>query len=162
MKKVAKFGCLALFVCLAASVWAQDDSDQGASKPAKLEAPTPDSSASASQTPPDYVIGADDILHISVWKESEFTQTLPVRPDGKISLPLLDDVQAAGSTPMQLSDPGKVKEIHCRSAGNHSGDCNEQPQNLCYRRGHAPGRNGPSAQHDDPTGACQRRFYTVR
>jgi polysaccharide export outer membrane protein len=103
MKKVAKFGCLALFVCLAASVWAQDDSDQGASKPAKLEAPTPDSSASASQTPPDYVIGDDDILHISVWKESEFTQTLPVRPDGKISLPLLDDVQAAGSTPMQLS-----------------------------------------------------------
>ena len=52
---------------------------------------------------PDYVIGADDNLHISVWKEPELTNTLPVRPDGKISMPLLDDVQAAGLTPMQLA-----------------------------------------------------------
>jgi len=53
---------------------------------------------------PDYVIGADDILHISVWKEAELTETLPVRPDGKISMPLLGDVQAAGLTPTQLAD----------------------------------------------------------
>src|SRR5947208_10250002 len=53
---------------------------------------------------PDYVIGADDNLHISVWKEPELTNTLPVRPDGKISMPLLNDVQAAGLTPMQLDD----------------------------------------------------------
>src|SRR2546421_5257357 len=53
---------------------------------------------------PDYVIGADDTLHISVWKEPDLTNTLPVRPDGKISMPLLNDVQAAGLTPMQLSD----------------------------------------------------------
>jgi polysaccharide biosynthesis/export protein len=39
-----------------------------------------------------------------VWKESDLTATLPVRPDGKISLPLLNDVQAAGLTPMQLAD----------------------------------------------------------
>src|SRR2546423_11005750 len=52
---------------------------------------------------PDYVIGADDTLHISVWKEPDLTATLPVRPDGKISMPLLDDVQAAGLTPMQLA-----------------------------------------------------------
>jgi polysaccharide export outer membrane protein len=51
---------------------------------------------------PDYVIGAADTLHIAVWKEPELTATLPVRPDGKISLPLLNDVQAAGLTPMQL------------------------------------------------------------
>jgi polysaccharide biosynthesis/export protein len=50
-----------------------------------------------------YVIGADDILHISVWKEPDLTATLPVRPDGMISLPLLNDVQASGLTPMQLA-----------------------------------------------------------
>ena len=53
---------------------------------------------------PDYVIGPDDVLHISVWKEGDLTATLPVRPDGKISLPLLNDVQAAGLTPKQLAD----------------------------------------------------------
>ncbi len=53
---------------------------------------------------PDYVIGADDALHISVWKEPDLTNTLPVRPDGKVSMPLLNDVQAAGLTPMQLAD----------------------------------------------------------
>jgi len=53
---------------------------------------------------PDYLIGADDALHISVWKEPDLTNTLPVRPDGKISMPLLNDVQAAGLTPMQLAD----------------------------------------------------------
>jgi polysaccharide export outer membrane protein len=50
-----------------------------------------------------YVIGADDTLHIDVWKEQNLTVTLPVRPDGMISLPLLNDVQAAGLTPMQLA-----------------------------------------------------------
>jgi polysaccharide export outer membrane protein len=50
----------------------------------------------------DYVIGADDVLDVSVWKEQELTRTLQVRPDGKISMPLLGDVQAAGLTPGQL------------------------------------------------------------
>src|SRR6266487_6351236 len=67
-------------------------------KPSKLADATPDA-----DTPPDYVIGADDTLHISVWKEPDLTNTLPVRPDGKISMPLLNDVQAAGLTPMQLA-----------------------------------------------------------
>ena len=44
------------------------------------------------------------MLHVSVWKEPDLTETLPVRPDGKISLPLLNDVQAAGLTPSQLAD----------------------------------------------------------
>lgn len=52
----------------------------------------------------DYVIGPEDVLHIAVWKEADLTATLPVRPDGKISLPLVNDVQAAGLTPMQLAD----------------------------------------------------------
>ena len=53
---------------------------------------------------PDYVIGADDTLHISVWKEPDLSETLPVRPDGKISMPLLNDVTAAGLTPLELKD----------------------------------------------------------
>jgi polysaccharide biosynthesis/export protein len=58
--------------------------------------------APTSQAGPTYVIGPDDTLYISVWKEPDLTETLPVRADGKISMPLLNDVQAAGLTPMQL------------------------------------------------------------
>ncbi|HEY7186303.1 MAG TPA: sugar transferase, partial [Vicinamibacterales bacterium] len=50
----------------------------------------------------EYLIGLDDELEISVWENAALTRTVPVRPDGKISLPLLNDVQAAGLTPMQL------------------------------------------------------------
>jgi len=50
-----------------------------------------------------YVIGPQDVLDINVWKEPELSRTVPVRPDGRISLPLLKDVQAAGLTPNQLA-----------------------------------------------------------
>lgn len=50
-----------------------------------------------------YVIGPEDVLHVAVWREADLTATLPVRPDGKISLPLLNDVQASGLTPQQLA-----------------------------------------------------------
>jgi polysaccharide export outer membrane protein len=59
--------------------------------------------ASQGQSGSEYVIGPEDVLHIAVWKESDLTATLPVRPDGKISLPLLNDVQASGLTPLQLA-----------------------------------------------------------
>ncbi|HTZ95255.1 MAG TPA: polysaccharide biosynthesis/export family protein [Terriglobales bacterium] len=49
-----------------------------------------------------YVIGVDDVLAISVWKEPEVSKTVPVRSDGKISLPLAGEVQASGQTPVQL------------------------------------------------------------
>jgi polysaccharide export outer membrane protein len=52
---------------------------------------------------PSYLIGADDVLLVSVWKEPDLTMTLPVRPDGNISLPLLNDVPAAGFSPTQLA-----------------------------------------------------------
>jgi polysaccharide export outer membrane protein len=54
-------------------------------------------------TDPAYVIGAEDVLDINVWKEPDMTRVVPVRPDGKITLPLINDVQAAGSTPQQLA-----------------------------------------------------------
>jgi polysaccharide export outer membrane protein len=52
----------------------------------------------------DYIIGNDDLLAISVWKESEISRTLPVRSDGKISLPLVGEVTAAGRTSAELQD----------------------------------------------------------
>lgn len=51
---------------------------------------------------PDYVIGPDDVLAIVVWREKDISGEVAVRPDGKISLPLLNDVQAAGFTPEEL------------------------------------------------------------
>jgi len=101
MKKVIRLACLALLGFGSVGMWAQDDAgDTGAAKPAK--AAVPEVQVSGVGVPSDYLIGADDMLHISVWKEPDMNVTLPVRPDGKISIPLLDDVQAAGMTPMQL------------------------------------------------------------
>src|SRR5215467_8926325 len=57
---------------------------------------------SAPEPPGDYRIGVGDILNIQVWKEPDLTRAVPVRPDGKISFPLLDDLQAAGLTPIEL------------------------------------------------------------
>ncbi len=102
MKNVTKLAWLALLGFAALGMGAQDDGSRNATKAAKE--PAPEVQRSAAQVPAEYVIGADDTLHISVWKEPDLTVTLPVRPDGKISLPLLNDVAAAGLTPMQLKD----------------------------------------------------------
>lgn len=51
-----------------------------------------------------YVIGPEDVLYVHVWKEQTLSRTVPVRIDGKISLPLIDEVQAAGLTPLQLKE----------------------------------------------------------
>jgi polysaccharide export outer membrane protein len=107
MKARFKSGIVLLLV-LSAGTWAQDNAkckqeEKPAAKPAdRANDPAPAKEPS-SVAGPDYVIGADDNLHISVWKEPDLTNTLPVRPDGKISMPLLNDVQAAGLTPMQLA-----------------------------------------------------------
>jgi len=53
-------------------------------------------------TAADYQIGADDILAINVWKEPDLCRTVPVRPDGKITMPLLGELQASGRTPRRL------------------------------------------------------------
>ncbi len=94
----------------AAPAPASPASDKAASDKAAPDKPAgvvPDSKAG-----PEYVIGPEDVLHVAVWKEADLTATLPVRPDGKISLPLLNDVQAAGMTPEQLSESltGKLKK----------------------------------------------------
>jgi polysaccharide export outer membrane protein len=60
-----------------------------------------------------YIIGPEDILYIHVWKEEALTRTIPVRMDGKISLPLIQEIKAAGLTPLQLKEvvTRKLKEF---------------------------------------------------
>jgi polysaccharide export outer membrane protein len=96
--KVAAAAAL-LFGLTTVEVWAQDGApakDKSAAAPAQQ-------SAQPIAAGPSYVIGADDVLLVSVWKEPDLTTTLPVRPDGNISLPLLNDVVAAGLSPTQLA-----------------------------------------------------------
>jgi polysaccharide biosynthesis/export protein len=69
------------------------------SKPTPSEPAPPVSQVNSAS----YIIGGDDVLSVHVWKEPDLTTTLPVRADGMISLPLLNDVKAAGLTPMQLA-----------------------------------------------------------
>jgi polysaccharide export outer membrane protein len=80
------------FVLSGLMAWSQD--------PAPSKSPAP--AAPLPQASPSYVIGPNDTIFVSVWKEPDLTNTLPVRADGMISMPLLNDVQAAGLTPMQL------------------------------------------------------------
>jgi polysaccharide biosynthesis/export protein len=72
---------------------------EAASSPASQIAPKTPGSQPALGVSPDFVIGAGDILQISVWQEPQFGETVEVRPDGKISLPLVSDVAVAGLTP---------------------------------------------------------------
>jgi polysaccharide export outer membrane protein len=53
---------------------------------------------------PAYTIGAEDVINIAVWKEPDFSATVPVRPDGKVSLALIGDIQAAGKTPAEMAE----------------------------------------------------------
>ncbi len=86
----------------------QARSERRAAQDKKKEPKEAKSQATATGAPnagedPAYKIGPQDVLKIDVWKEDQLTRTVPVRPDGKISLPLLNDVQAAGLTPMELA-----------------------------------------------------------
>ena len=65
--------------------------------------PMPSTSVAATGIRPDaYIIGAEDVLSVYVWKEPDMSKSVPVRPDGMISLPLIGEVKAAGYTPVQL------------------------------------------------------------
>ena len=77
-----------------------------AQAPARPAAPQPGAPQPQARTVPvdEYRIGPEDVLAIAVWNNDAISRVVPVRPDGKISLPLLDDIQAAGLTPMQLRD----------------------------------------------------------
>jgi len=96
MTRVTNLGVIVLVCLVATGTWAQETKqDNKSAKSNASTTPTP-----VAVDPNTYVIGAEDALHVAVWKENDLTATIPVRPDGMISLPLLNDVQAAGLTPM--------------------------------------------------------------
>jgi polysaccharide export outer membrane protein len=70
--------------------------------------PLPPSNTPASRVPAiqpaNYIVGVGDVLEINVWKESELSKTVPVRPDGMITLPLVGELKAVGLTPVQLQE----------------------------------------------------------
>ena len=103
------------FLLLASPVVQRAVAQQDSSKPAtgnppvdvaKAQPSSPDTPAQhvAPVKSDSFVIGAEDVLSINVWKEQELSRSVPVRPDGMISLPLLGDVKASGLTPLQLQD----------------------------------------------------------
>jgi len=78
-----------------------------AAEPADAQAPpvgAAERDANRGAAPEAYRIGPEDVLNISVWKNDAMSRAVPVRPDGKISLPLLNDVQAAGLTALELRE----------------------------------------------------------
>jgi polysaccharide biosynthesis/export protein len=93
---------LGLLALLAGAVWAQTAPPAvrkvAAGNSSRIETPA----ALNTDSKDDYVIGADDVLAINVWKEPELSRSAPVRPDGKVTLPLVGDIEASGNTPKQL------------------------------------------------------------
>jgi polysaccharide biosynthesis/export protein len=113
MKKAVRLACLLLLSLCSIAAWSQDEQGSDASS-ANTDADSTKGEKAPEiplkpVVPSDYVIGADDTLRIAVWKEPDLSVQLPVRPDGKISMPLVDDVQAEGLTPMQLANSLKDK-----------------------------------------------------
>jgi polysaccharide export outer membrane protein len=107
------FRCILISTCLLPALGTAL-AQQSASKPVLSADPTVPAAPPPAPPPispeagplslsPNYIIGADDGLKIEVWKEEQLSATLTVRPDGKISLPLINDIPAAGLTPMQLA-----------------------------------------------------------
>jgi len=96
----------AICVFMSSCLWAQTGSGSEANRakvaspPATVSAQSADAAASPHND--SFVIGNDDVLAIHVWKEPDVSRSVPVRSDGKISLPLAGEIQAAGKTPLQL------------------------------------------------------------
>lgn len=124
MKKVVKLAVLLCAMLLAAGILAQS-SDQP--KAAENKTDKPPETAPETGAASDYMIGSDDVLHISVWKEPDLSEQLPVRPDGKISMPLLNDVQAArtDSAAVERFDYRETEEIHGRPTRHGGRPCHE-------------------------------------
>jgi polysaccharide export outer membrane protein len=105
LKPALRMACL----CIAASLAVGQSSasqDQATRSRSKQSQPSPGVASGTIPAPPgdDYIIGPEDILDITVWKQTELSGHVPVRPDGKISVPLIGEVEAAGLTPPKLAD----------------------------------------------------------
>jgi polysaccharide biosynthesis/export protein len=127
--RMLRCSALAVFLTLSLSAGAQSAGGPPAANqtaapaaatpaPAPSVAPTPAPSPAPSLPPQDqtYIIGPGDQLQVFVWRNPELSQTVPVRPDGKISTPLVENMVAVGKTPSQLArDMEKVLGEYVRS-----------------------------------------------
>jgi polysaccharide biosynthesis/export protein len=110
MKRAIVFTA-ALLLAASGNIWAAQQEQKSDMKgtPVASARNTPDAaeevkpSVAPATTDPAYQIGPEDVLDISIWKEPEVSRVVPVRPDGRISLPLINDVQASGMSPQQLA-----------------------------------------------------------
>ncbi|MGD1024017.1 MAG: polysaccharide biosynthesis/export family protein [Candidatus Sulfotelmatobacter sp.] len=102
---IAGVAASALCLLTAGGLWAQAGTKTAASAQGSSAPQTsPSTDAATAPRPHDdsFVIGNDDVLAINVWKEPDISRSIPVRSDGKISLPLVGEVQATGQTPLKL------------------------------------------------------------
>jgi polysaccharide biosynthesis/export protein len=95
---------LILSVCLVSVAYSQSSKAQKEIKPAATNTEAVQGVPAGPVDDSNYIIGPEDLIQVFVWKEPELTQTLAVRPDGKISLPLLNDLTASGQTTLQLKE----------------------------------------------------------
>jgi polysaccharide export outer membrane protein len=94
--------CIALCIALSGSLMGAATASSQSGPSAAAPTVQSDQPAASVRSNAAYVIGADDVLTISVWKEPDISRSVSVRNDGKISLPLIGELQAAGRTPTQL------------------------------------------------------------
>lgn len=105
--KVCVVGALFCLISAIGAVWAQDNRSEPQPAPAATRPGDDENLRKAVGLPVDpksYVIGPDDILIIRVWREPDLSGAVGVRPDGKISLPLIGEIQAGGTTPAKLAE----------------------------------------------------------
>jgi len=114
MKITAWWRAVGLLICLMwlwpADAWSEPPAGQSSGT-------GPDTLAKAAEkssliVTPDYIIGPEDVLEITVWKNQDLSKVVAVRPDGRISLPLIGEVTAVGKTPVQVTEDisAKLKE----------------------------------------------------
>jgi polysaccharide export outer membrane protein len=102
MKKIAAHAISLGLIVLTGSLWAQVPAVRRANPEVTAASAQPLAPSTSRPHDNSFVIGNDDVLSINVWKEPDVSRSIPVRSDGKISLPLVGEVQAAGRTPLQL------------------------------------------------------------
>jgi polysaccharide export outer membrane protein len=90
-----------LCILFSSPLWGQAAAANAKQSSTPQSTATADSSAAKAHDD-SFIIGNDDVLAINVWKEPDISRSIPVRSDGKISLPLVGEVQAAGRTPLKL------------------------------------------------------------
>jgi len=106
MKKLLSIGSTGAFILLMMTNMAYPQADNST-------LPKKEAQAEVAADSDRYVIGAEDVLYIHVWREDALSRTVPVRMDGNISLPIINEIKAAGLTPLQLKEAltAKLKEF---------------------------------------------------